>query len=92
MNEEVKQNRVINGVEIIEDGDVTHFVPVKEEKKIEPLVDNRGWLQRLIDWWNDAPVKPYVKVRDPSNPVGINNGEDHGSKQLGAEVGIRIDF
>ena len=45
-----------------------HFTPIEQPKP--SAVDNRSWWQKVCDWWNDAPVKPYVKVRNLSDPFG----------------------
>jgi len=72
-----------------------HFESIEKSKPtIE--VDNRSWWQKLKDWWNNAPVTPYVKVRDLADPFGdrkANGDPDAGCDgATGVEVGIKIKF
>ena len=50
----------------------------------------RSWWQKVCDWWNDAPVKPYVKVRNLSDPFGDKNYEGGTHKCI--EGGVKISF
>lgn len=93
-----RQNRmadekIIDGIRIIEDGNVTHFVPVEEpgEKTQEPTAERKpGLIRRICDWWKSSWIKPYVKIRDRADPFGDNPVEGGGAP--GIEAGIRIDF
>ena len=81
---------IINNVKIETDENGNqHFTPI-EQPKPTVVVDNRSWWQKICDWWNDAPVKPYVKVRDLSDPFGDKNYE--GGTHKATEVGIKINF
>ena len=81
---------VINNVKIETDENGNqHFTPI-EQPKPTIVVDNRSWWQKVCDWWNDAPVKPYVKIRNLSDPFGDKHCEDGTHKAT--EVGIKIDF
>ena len=44
----------------------------------------------MCDWWNDAPVKPYVKVRNLSDPFGDKHYE--GGTHNAIEAGVNISF
>ena len=52
----------------------------------------------MCDWWNDAPVKPYVKVRDLADPTGKRRSADSDNIDAGSdgknavEVGLKISF
>lgn len=84
---------VINDVKVTEDefGNM-HFEPV-EQPKPTIAVDSRSWWQKLKDWWNDAPVTPYVKIRDLADPFDDRDDPDKGSDgKTAAEIGIRISF
>lgn len=88
---------ILDNVKIItfDDGS-QQFTPVEQPKPtIE--VDNRSWWQKLYDWWNDAPVKPYVKIRDLADPTGsrVSDIDDRDASCDGknaVEVGIKISF
>lgn len=69
-----------------------HFESIKEKKPI--VEDTRSWWQKLKDWWNDAPVKPYVKVRDLADPFGdrkenIDDIDAGSDGKNGVEIGIK---
>ena len=88
---------MINGVKIIEDGDVTHFVPVEQPEDSKRQEQPKGVWQKLLDWWNGLTVRPYAKVRDLADPFGdrVNNPDDidAGSDgKKGYEIGIQISF
>ena len=69
----MKKTTIDNGVKITEDTEtgITHFEPVKEEKKHETMPkENLTWLGRVAKWFSESWIKPYVKCRD------FNNGPD----------------
>ena len=81
---------VINNVKIETDENGNqHFTPI-EQPKPTIVVDNRSWWQKVCDWWNDAPVKPYVKVRNLSDPFDDQHCEDGTHKAI--EAGVKINF
>ncbi len=81
---------ILNNVKIVTDENGNqHFTPI-EQPKPTITIDNRSWWQKLYDWWNNAPVKPYTKIRDLSDPFGDKNYE--GGTHKAAEVGIKISF
>lgn len=97
MDSENSSLSVVDGVEIRTDPDGSmHFRPVEEDRKLPPetyVRDDRSWWQKLSDWWNGIPVKPYVKVRDLADPFGDRTDPDAGSDgKTGVEVGIKISF
>ena len=80
---------VINNVKIETDENGNqHFTPIEQPKP--SAVDNRSWWQKVCDWWNDAPVKPYVKVRNLSDPFGDKHYE--GGTHNAIEAGVKISF
>ena len=80
---------VINNVKIETDENGNqHFTPIEQPKS--SVVDNRSWWQKVCDWWNDAPVKPYVKVRNLSDPFGDKHYE--GGTHNAIEAGVKISF
>ena len=88
---------MINGVKIIEDGDVTHFVPVEQPEDSKRQEQPKGVWQKLYDWWNGLTIRPYAKVRNLADPFGdtIKNPDDidAGSNgKNGHEIGIKISF
>ena len=81
---------VIGNVKIeTDENDNQHFTVI-DQSPVKPSVDNRSWWQKVCDWWNDAPVKPYVKVRNLSDPFGDKNYEGGTHKCI--EGGIKISF
>ena len=88
--------KVIEKVETIRNVEITTYTDGSQRfRSIDTpnpqlLPDNRSWFQKLCDWWNDAPVTPYVKVRDHSDPFGDKGYE--GGTAKGIEAGIRIKF
>ena len=95
MSTETNSLSVIDGVKIwTDENGTTHFEPV-EQPKPTITVDNRSWWKKLKDWWNDVPVKPYIKKRDLSDPFGDRKNDpfDDGSGGKSAtEIGIKISF
>ena len=92
--EECTDLSVIDGVKIWHEGNVTHFIAV-DDPKPQPTIDTRSWFQKLCDWWNDADVKPYAKIRDLSDPIGKRKEDpfDDGSgTKKGIEIGIKVSF
>jgi len=86
---------IIDGVRVIEDGNVTHFIPV-EDKSVKPKTQTeyKSVWKKICDWWNDDGVRPYVKARDLSDPFGDHNDDrdDGGGHKTGYEIGIRFKF
>ena len=81
---------VIGNVKIeTDENDNQHFTVI-DQSSATPSVDNRSWWQKVCDWWNDAPVKPYVKVRNLSDPFGDKNYEGGTHKCI--ESGVKISF
>lgn len=89
---------VINDVLIEEDKEsgTTHFTPIKakdDECSSSVEIADHNWLESLADKLSHLSVRPYVKVRDLTDP--IKNREDsevgEGTKPA-VEVGIKIDF
>lgn len=90
---------VINGVQVWTDGNgITHFKPVDAGGKTEIIyIDDRPWWRKLYDWWKDAPVRPYAKIRDLADPFGDrrNDPDDYDAGSDGktaGEIGIQIKF
>lgn len=81
---------VIGNVKIETDENGNQRFTVIDQSSATLSVDNRSWWQKVCDWWNDAPVKPYVKVRNLSDPFGDKNYEDGTHKCI--EGGIKISF
>lgn len=87
MSDEIKKT-IINDVEVIEDGNVTHFIPLPDKKK--PEVNHKSTWQKICDWFTSGTITPYFKVRDLSDPFGDKNYE--GGSKKSPEIGIRIRF
>lgn len=80
---------VIDGVKIETDENGNQHFTLVEPLKSTIVVDDRSWWQKVCDWWNDAPVKPYVNVKD------LNNDPDTGYENAPhpvIEAGIKISF
>lgn len=99
--------RTIDGVDIIEDGNVTHFtisedVKKEEERKRQEELDKKAkeptsFWGKIVNWFKTSKVTPYVKIRDLADPFGdrINNPDDIDAGSDGinaAEIGIKIKF
>ena len=87
--EDNNKKQIINGVEVIEDGEITHFKPidkptVKEEEK-------KTLWQRFISWCKRHSVRPYVKIRNLADPIDSESNSGEGGKP-GIETGIKIEF
>lgn len=97
---EIASEEVIDGVKVITYFDGSqHFEAVEKRPKPveEKESDTRSWFRKLVDWWKDAPVRPYVKVRDLADPFGDRANDpfdaDAGSDgKNAAEIGIQIRF
>lgn len=98
MSTETNSLSVIDGVKIwTDENGTTHFQPVDEPKSETIYIDDRSWWQKVKDWWNDAPVRPYIKIRDLADPFGDRRNDpfdlDAGSDgKNAAEIGIQIRF
>lgn len=88
---------VINNVVVEDDKEagVMHFKPIDNDvHSQEPHVTkSKSWIQMLLDKLSNLNVKPYVKVRDLTNPIGNRKDEDVGSdKKPSIEAGVKITF
>jgi hypothetical protein len=83
---------VIDGVEVVEDGDVTTFRPVEkpDAEKPDEKPDARSWLRKAWDWFAGSAVRPYVKVRDLGDPFG--DRPSGGGSARGIEAGVKVGF
>ena len=81
---------VLDNVQIETDENGNQHFTIIEQPKLSNNIDNRSWWQKVCNWWNDAPVKPYVKVRNLSDPFGDKNYEGGTHKCI--EGGIKISF
>lgn len=91
--QDVISKKVVDGVEIIEftDGH-TEFRPVKEDIKIETN-DERNWFRKLVDWFKESKITPYIKIRDLEDPFDDNTKDIYDRKGMNSpEIGIRIKF
>ena len=80
---------VINNVKIETDENGNQrFTPIEQPKP--SAVDNRSWWQKVRDWWNGAPARPYVKIRNLSDPFGDKSYE--GGTHSATEIGIKVSF
>ena len=81
---------IINNVKIETDENGNQrFTPI-EQPKPTIVVDNRSWWQKVRDWWNGAPARPYVKIRNLSDPFGDKSYE--GGMHSATEIGIKVSF
>lgn len=80
---------VIDGVKIETDENGNQHFTLVEPSKPTIVVDDRSWWQKVCDWWNDAPVKPYAEIRDLNNGPDTN-GENRPCPAI--EVEIKISF
>ena len=80
---------VIDGVKIETDENGNQHFTFVEQSKPTTVIDDRSWWQKIYDWWNDSPVKPYIKTKD------LNNGPDtdgENTPHTAIEAGIKISF
>jgi hypothetical protein len=95
-DKKIIKETISDGVKITEysDGSTT-FKPIQEESKIKKP-DTRSWRKKLYDWWTTSNVKPYVKIRDLSDPLDELKKDparhDGGGSKEAIEVGIKISF
>lgn len=65
------------------------------DEELASCFDERSTWQKVIDWWNGLPIRPYARVKDLSDPAGSRKDDpfDNGSggKRAG-EIGISISF
>jgi len=86
------EKQIINGVEVTEDGDTTHFVIHDEEQRKEQKNDE-GLLKRIWNWLVKHDAKPYVKIRDLADPFGDREDSDAGCDGKNCiEAGVKIRF
>lgn len=103
----MSEKKTINGVDIVQDGDVTHFtisdeVKKEDERKRQEELDKKAkepssWLGKIVNWFKTSKVTPYVKTRDLADPFGDRNADwtdiDAGSDgKTAVEVGIKVKF
>ena len=81
---------VLENVQIETDENGNQHFTIIEQPKQSNNIDNRSLWQKVYDWWNNSCVKPYVKVRDLSDPFGDKNYEGGTHKCI--EGGIKISF
>ena len=87
--------QIIDGVKITtyENGDQT-FELVDKTPVLNVKTEKSLW-QKIKDWWNNADIKPYAKIRDLSDPIGKRKEDpfDDGSgSKKATEIGIKIEF
>ena len=81
--------QIIDNVKITtDDNGNQHFESIEDETPIE-TVDNRSWFKKIWDWWTNAPIVPYVKQRDLSNPF---DDEDKEGGKKAIEIGVKVRF
>lgn len=95
--------QTIGGIDVIDEGDVTHFkvsdeVIANEEKKRHDDIEHKAkepssWFGKVINWLIKSPIRPYVAVKNPhegSSISGYSTDEGHGA--TGIEIGIKGEF
>jgi len=87
--------QIINDVELIQDGDVTHFKPIsknnqKPQEDLQPKKEEGGFFSKIVNWFKTSKVTPYVKNRNLSDPFGDKNY--NGGCKDGYEIGLKIKF
>lgn len=90
----MKEETIINGVRMIKDGNVTHFITVDTEMGKKAQEDeNTGFFRRLWNWLRGKDVDIYVKMRDIADPFRDRDDCDVGcdGKEC-IEAGIKITF
>lgn len=90
---EIVSEVVDDGVKITtyKDGS-QHFEPI-EQPKPTIVVDERNWLQKIVDWFKTSPITPYVKCRNMSNIADKDElREEATDAPVGIEVGVKIKF
>jgi len=99
MSEKIKvKETIIDGVQVIEYSDGSqHFEILEDKSKKKEQEENKGFFQRVKNWWDGLFIKPYVKVRDLADPTGERANDpfdaDVGSDGKNAvEVGIKVTF
>lgn len=87
-----------HGIKITEYSDgstIFKAIDMKPRNGIDK-VDNRSWWQKFKDWWNTTSVKPYVRIKDLSDPTGELKKNSHvhdgSGSQVAGEIGIKISF
>ena len=103
----MSEKKTINGVDIVEDWNVTHFtisdeVKKEDERKRQEELDANAekpssWLAKIIKWFKTSKVTPYVKTSDLADPFGDRNADwtdmDAGNDgKTAVEVGIKVRF
>lgn len=91
--------KIINGVEVIEDGEITHFHIIDDKKEEEKVEEPKTFWGRIINWFKRSKVKPYIKIRDSADPFydrrnsvnGIDSDAGSDGKYSG-EIGIKVEF
>lgn len=100
----MKKIKTVDGVDIIEDGDVTYFRVSEEYKKqeaerkaLESVNKPTSFWGKIFNWFKTSKITPYAKTRDLADPTGERKNDftdiDVGSDgKTGVEVGIKISF
>ena len=91
MLKEISNNKkisVINDVQIITDGDITHFKPINK-----PIIkkEKQTLWQKFISWCKKHSVRPYIKIRNLADPIDSESNSGEGGK-TGIETGIKVEF
>ena len=99
-----EKGKVLSGVEVVEDGNITHFRisdDVKREEDLKRKMELEefakrpsSFFRRLLDWFRKSPVTPYVKVSNPYRDMSIQPF-DHSEEidsVTGVEVGVKVRF
>ena len=99
MDNEAENKKIINGVEVIEDGDITHFHPIDDKTNKDKQIEDKpaSFWDKILNWFKTSKVKPYIKIRDAADPFyerrNSSTDADAGSDgKFGAEIGIKVDF
>lgn len=97
----------IDGIDVVEDGDVTRFTvsdELRKEDERRRLAElerearkPKSLLGRIVAWFKSSSITPYAKVRDLADPLGDRRSNwtdaDAGDDgKLSAEVGIKVRF
>lgn len=91
---------VIDGVRVVQDGDVTHFTiddtedTQKRDHNVEEksVKEHKSGFEKLRNWWDNLWIKPYVNVRDFNRQGEDDMRIEDNPPATGVEVGIKISF
>lgn len=82
---------VIDGVQITDDGEVMHFMPIDSNQQTEQKAEEPARFWKKIASWCIERIVPYAKLRNLSDPLKKQTDSLEGGK-LGAEIGIKVSF